>query len=673
MASAAVGPRRTVPFLNRVGARGEMRRLLAERRAEGRVCLLFVHGPEGIGRTSLASEFFHEDPSAFDQTYIEVAARQPDGKLVQQGEMLGQALRGLGLADTEQANSDTARSDAFQRLSAGKRFLMLVKDVASAEQVRNLIPAAAPEAAVVVTTRTMLRELLQHDFADVPLSKLPAAESRELLVWCMGPSAAGASSSVIDELAQLCDGFPLLIRILGSQLVRRPRAAVRLLEDLRASESALLTMDYAQRFTGFLNMAYDFLVQNLKLAYRRLSLVPGPSFGADVAAIALEVGRRRAEELLDELVDHELLVFDDVTCRYSFYRIVRADARRRALEADGAESVRLVIERITTWYLRAAIPRDAALADRWRVGAEFERYAEMGAERMPREVATAWFDGEWACLTACVRAAHDLGLHAIAWQLCVASFKYLHLHGHVDAWLDSHLLGVGSAEASGDRLGIMQVTSQRGAAYLAVGDTKRARADFEASLRAAIEADHRLGEQSALEWLGKTAAAEGDVTTAFRYYDESEAVIERSGATIPVAQQSRMRALLSLQRSRAWLIGAEWDHAASSAAVALAYFESSDETDNHAKCLMVLGDAAIGRHDVANAIQRFERSAELFASDGARRAHASALRKLGDARTADGDVSGAAEAFGRARELYVALGDATADVVAASITELTGQ
>ena len=53
--------------------------------------------------------------------YIEVAARQPDGKLVQQGEMLGQALRGLGVAEADLASSDAARAEAFQRLSAGKR------------------------------------------------------------------------------------------------------------------------------------------------------------------------------------------------------------------------------------------------------------------------------------------------------------------------------------------------------------------------------------------------------------------------------------------------------------------------------------------------------------------------------------------------------------------------
>lgn len=94
--SLVAGPRRGRPFLSRVGARQEMCRLYEQRWAERRVCL---DRPDGIGTTSLANEFFHEHKCAFPDAYIEVAARQPDGRRAQQGKMLGQALSGLGMAD----------------------------------------------------------------------------------------------------------------------------------------------------------------------------------------------------------------------------------------------------------------------------------------------------------------------------------------------------------------------------------------------------------------------------------------------------------------------------------------------------------------------------------------------------------------------------------------------
>lgn len=667
---AVFGPRRAVPFLNRVGAREEMRRLLVTRRAEERACLLFVHGPEGMGRASLASEFFHEDPSAFD-SYIEVVARQPDGRLVQQGEMLGQALRGLGLADTDQAGSDAARSDAFQRLSTGKRFLMVVKDVASAEQVTRLIPAAAPDAAVVVTTRTMLRELLHHDFADIPLGKLPQAESRQLLAMCLDGTADKIAVKTLHELADLCDGFPLLIRILAAQLARRPRTAARFVGDLRTSATALLSMDYSQRMTRFLDLAYEFLVRDLQVAYRRLALLPGPSFSAGAAAIALDTEVTNVERLLDDLVDTNLLVFDEESDRYSFYRIVRADARRRARLVDGAETCRSAISRVTAWYLDQAVPRDAALAKRWRVGPVFERHAVTRAQPVGRADAARWFDAEWPSLADCVGMAHEEGLHDIAWQTCVVLFKYLHLHGHYDSWLDTHRLGVLSAEASGDIAGIMQVTSQRGAAHLAVGDRESARADFVVSLEAAARIGHVLGEQSAQEWLGKVAAEAGDVDSAVAYYDESEAVIRHAREAIDAEQQERMRALLSLHRARLSLFRNAWEKAAVTAADALRYFESGDESDNEAKCLLVLGKAAYALGETAEAVRRFEGAADLFGRDNARRAQADALRWLGDALVAAGRAHEAALAYRRAQEIFVSLGDSAADLVADRLGALT--
>ncbi|WP_419702930.1 NB-ARC domain-containing protein [Promicromonospora sp. NFX87] len=643
-----------------------------EQWARGRTSLLFLHGPEGIGRSCLVAEYFHANRALFD-LYIDVVARQPDDRPVSQGELLGQALRGLGMADADLPISDAARLEAYRRLSARRRFLIVVKDPVSAEQVRNLIPADAPEAAVVATTRTMQRDLLTLEFADVLLSKLPPAESRELLEHCMGAAAAQVSSATIDELARLCDGFPLLIRILGAQLKGRPRVAQRYLRDLRASQSALLMMGEARRFASFLDVAYGDLEEVLKRAYRHLALLPGSSFGADAAAVVLGVDVDQAERLLDDLVDRNLVLFDDDIGRYSFYRIVQADARRRLLEADGPEVVRSSTGLITIWYLREAVPRDAVLASRWRVGAEFDRHAAADLEPLSRASATEWFDAEWESVVACVGAAHDQGLHDVAWQLCVAVFKYLHLHGHVDTWLDSHRLGVASARACGDHLGMMQVTSQRGAAYLAIGDTDRARTDFEASLRAAVQAGHRLGEQSAWEWLGKAAAEAGELSTAFRCYDESESVIDRSVLEIPAEQQARMRALLGLHRARARLVRGELERADAEATDALEYFRSTEELDNQAKCLMAMGGAVSGGEDFVKAAEYYERAAALFSADGARRAQAGAMLKLGDARRAVGDDRGAAKAFSVSRELYTALADATADEAGARLTDLNEQ
>lgn len=661
MGSVVTGLSRARPFLNRVGAKAAMETEFGVCTAEGRPCLLYLHGPDGIGRMSLVSEFSHQHQSAFD-TYVEVAARQPDGRLVQAGEMLGQALRALGVPDTELPAGLAERAFAFQQVSAGKRLLLVVRDVADVEQVVNLIPHSAPGAAMLVTGRAMLRGLLLHDFVDVPLSKLPREDAKALLVTSMG--SPDVPAPVVDGLAEICDDIPLLIRILGAQLRRRPVHAVeRHLRELRASDAALLTTEHSQRVGRILEVA-DGLVRDLRLALRQLALLPGPDFGVAAAAVAMETDGDRAEQVLEKLVDSNLLVCDPSGQRYSFYRIVRAHARSAADQVEGPEKVRAAVERIATWYLREAIPRDAALANRWRVGREFERFAAADLAPVSREAAIAWFDVEWASVVACVRAAHDQALHEITWQLCVAVFKYLHLHGHVDAWIDSHTLGIRSAEMpGGDVAGLMQVTSQRGAAYLAIGKTELAAGDFDTSLRAAVEAGHPNGEQSAWEWKGKTAAADRDVELAFRCFDESEAVIDRAEREIPADQRVRMRALLRLQRARTWAKLDDWTRAADSVSSVVNYFETIRETDNHAKCLMVLGDAAFGCGDLATAVGHYRRAAELFERDQTLRAQAIALHKLGTAKLAEQDFAGAAEALRPAEKLYLMLGDARADAV----------
>jgi tetratricopeptide (TPR) repeat protein len=647
-----------------------MRALLATRRAESRVCLMFVHAPEGLGRFSVASEFFYDDPEAFAGVWIEIAARQADGSLTSQGDMLAQALRGLGLPDAEQPASDAARAEAFQRLSAGRNFLLFIRDVASAVQVAALIPDAAPQAAVLVTTRTLLRDLYSLDFADIALHKLPEKESRELMAKGLGPTADKIDPDTLRELADLCDGFPLLIRVLSAQIVGRARTAPRFLVDVRNSVIVLLSMDVSQRMAKSLDLSYDTLLRDLQRAYRTVSLIPGSSFSSAAAAAAMNTDLDQAERLLDELVDANLLVFDESE-RYSFHGIIRADATLRAREIDGPEGCSAAVGRVVIWYLDEAVPRDAALSDRWRVGPVFAEYTRSGREPIARDDANAWFEAEWRTLVACVAAAQTVALHDGAWQLCIAAFKFLHQHGHYDAWLDSHSLALTSAEMSGNTAAIMQITSQRGAARLAVGSLDLARTDFLRSLDAAVAAKNPLGEQSAQEWLGKVEAAEGDVDAALRAYDLSQAVIDRAGDAIPPLQRVRMAALLSLQRARAFLIRQSWDDASASITGAVDYFgPQSKERENRAKSLLVLGQARFGAGDVAGAVVHFADAAGLFARDHIRRAEAGARLWLGDAHSGLGDTTSAVGAYQRSLELFSGLGDPTGDVVQGRIDAL---
>ncbi|MGW7538751.1 hypothetical protein [Amycolatopsis sp. NPDC054798] len=399
-----------------------------------------------------------------------------------------------------------------------------------------------------------------------------------------------------------------------------------------------------------------------------MSLIPGPSFTAPAAAAALDTDVDEAEELLDELVDANLLLVEGD--RFSFHSVIRADARQRARDKDGDAECSVVVSRLVTWFLREAVPRDAALSDRWRVGPVFAEYVRSEQAPPARDDAIAWFEAEWQAVTACVDLAHGVGLYQVSWQLCIAVFKFLHQHGHTDAWLDSHSVGLKSAEACGDIEAIMQVANQRGAAWLAVGDLAAARKDFETSLAAAIRAGHVLGVESAHEWLGKIAAAEGDFDGAFARYRRAEDVIHQAGAAIPADQKPRMLGLLGLQRARAHEHCAAWPAALEAVDRALRYFdEHSNERENRAKCLIVYAAAVHGAGDNARAVVAYREASTLFGADNLRRLQADALHRLGEVLAED-DRTAATDALRRARDLYLALGDPAADAVRSRLVEV---
>ncbi|MGW4528981.1 hypothetical protein [Amycolatopsis sp. NPDC004378] len=646
-------PRRAVPFLDRAAPRQLIHDFLVTRRDPERPGLVCLHARAGLGSYSLAAEVC-EDHLGYGGAYVEVQATAADGQAVPPGELLGQALRGLGLAEAELPGSDTERAHTFQRKSAGRRFVLLVKDVVAAEQVEPLIPHAAPDAVVLVTSRRALRRLYPHGFLAVALDGLPAAEARELMLSSLGPTAGQLESGLVDELCSLCDGHPLLIRLVAAHLLGRARAAEPLVARLRRSRAALLELDVAQPVASSLKLAYDGLADPFRRAYRRVALIPGPGFTPAAAGVACRTDVLSAAELLDELVDACLLIFDEVTGRYAFHAVVGEHARLRAFDDEDSEVRDAIVADVAEWYLREAAPRDAALSGRWRVG---EVFTAVSQPLPSRDDAIEWFDAEWQNLVACVSAAERVERHDVAWQLCVALFKFLHMHGHSSAWLESHRIGLAAAERAGDPAAIMQLTNQRGAAWIAVGDLEAARADFVASLAAAESAGHVLGKQSNLEWLGKVSARQGDLAQALARYDESERVVDTSGAAIPAGQAPRMRALLDLQRARAHQRAGDAPPARAAVERALTYFGgASGERENRAKCLLVLGD-------VLEVSAPHREAAGLFAADGLRRLEAEAWHRVGW-RDAD------PEALERARALYAELGDRREDDVKADLDGL---
>jgi tetratricopeptide (TPR) repeat protein len=629
---------------------------------------MFIRGMEGLGTSALAVRLYDDDPTLFGEKLIWVPGRDADGNAMSPGEILRTVLRGLGVPTADQEGALPNLAEEYQRVSRGKRFMVVVDDAAAAEALRLLIPVFAPEAVVLVTTPRRMRALIEADFEEFVLDKLSEDESLTLLRDRLGVTAERISDSDQHELAALCDGFPLLIRILAARIKDQPHVVPGLLADLRESIAALVGLDDEKRIEKFLDFAYHGLDVDQARCFRLLSLLPGPHFGVDAAAVALGMDADGAGRLMDTLVDANLLLRTDRgPIRYSLHEVARVDARARAREIRETDRV-AVLE----WYLEQAAMWDAALSGRWREGPVFDRL-RMAAGVVPsRADALTWFEVEWPNVVAAVQAAQEDNRHDIATQLCVALFKYLHMNGLVDAWIACHEAGLASARAVQDHRAIMQLTSQRGAAYLAAAEYGKAYADFAESLASASAVNSKIGEQSALEWLGKVVAAQGDTAAAMDFYARSWQVIDAAGDEIDAVQRPRAYATLRLQIARVLLMTQDWDRAAAEASESLAYFtgQVNPEIENQAKCLLVQGEAMAGAGDSAGAVAAFQRAVDLFDVDSARRNQARALELLADALAVVGERDRAADAFGRALVILDDVGSPNADRIRAKLAEL---
>jgi tetratricopeptide (TPR) repeat protein len=637
---------------------------------------MYVHGLEGLGVSCLVTQFSKDYRGLIDGPLIWLAGRRLDGQPVPVSELLAHLLRALGVPDDAQGSSDTDRVNSYHRVSRGRAFMVVVDDLVTPAQILSLKPSDAPRAVVVATTSLERRTLDSEGFAAFTPDLLPAEDSRSLFRTVLGETAGELAESTVHDLVEMCGGIPLLVKVLAAQIRGRARMAERLLIRLRASKLDLLALDDERRMAQFLDTTYQALPVQHAQAWRWLSLLPGAEFSLEAAAAVLAIDANDAFMVVEQLVEFHLLTVT-TTDRYAFHPVLREDARIRS-QRDDDLSVRVeVTERGLTWYLREALPRGAAVSNRWWVSPVIELMDGFYGGAVPsfsRSDALAWFEIEAANLIAAVRAANRQGLHGVAWPLCVALWKYLHIHKLYDAWIDTHRDGLASARAEGNVAGVMQLSSQLGAAHLDVGEYAEASRYFEESLVSAQALTHVIGEQSALEWLGKVAAAEKRLRVALEFYQQSWDVIARASDTeIDPAQKERAFALLWLQQARAYTKMLRWSEALTAALSAEDYFDRFDnETDNRAKTRLVRGQALLGMGEAEEAVSAFEAAMALFAGDEARRAQADTQRWLGQALITAGQSGQAVNVYRDALAYYQRMGSPLADDVAAALEDLDG-
>jgi predicted dinucleotide-binding enzyme/transcriptional regulator with XRE-family HTH domain len=316
-----------------------------------------ITGSGGMGKTTLAIRAAHVLRPSFPGGvfFLDLLGMSPQPVATDDALLL--LLRALGVADEQIPGDVPGRASVYRSLLRDRRALVVLDNAGSEEQVRPLLPGDGASLALI-TAKRLLAGL--EGVRRLTLGPLSLPEATELLTGIVGQRAARGETPALIQLAQLCDGMPLALRIIGNRLLSRPGwDAVDLAARLADEEHRL-----DQFKAGDLKIATAFWVSYEQLAdaarrvFRRLAVVPGRDYDAALAAVVAEVPVAVAWDALDELVDLGLL-HDSAQGRYRFHDLVRLFARTRLEEEESPSERAALTARVTSWLLRTAVDDDS--------------------------------------------------------------------------------------------------------------------------------------------------------------------------------------------------------------------------------------------------------------------------------------------------------------------------
>ncbi|MEV7216936.1 tetratricopeptide repeat protein [Kitasatospora cineracea] len=307
-----------------VGREDESALLDAALAADGGAVVAVV-GPPGVGKTELAVQAARRTGARV--LFVDLAGYDPERRLAP-AEALDGFLHALGLPPEDIPPALQDKSRAYRSLladTAGPPVLVVLDNAFSAEQLAPLLPGGNRANTLITSRHT------------------PAVDARLLeLAVLDGPSAVALLDSVLRtarpedarlarhpdaaaELARLCEGLPLALRVAAALLAdtptRPPSSLVAALRDERTRLRRLRHRELAVRAAFALSYAH--LSPDAARVFRLFALNPGPDLATSTVAAAVEADGPDAEELLAELAQAHLVEAGEPWGRWRMHDLMR--------------------------------------------------------------------------------------------------------------------------------------------------------------------------------------------------------------------------------------------------------------------------------------------------------------------------------------------------------------
>jgi DNA-binding SARP family transcriptional activator len=272
-----------------------------------------IDGIPGVGKSALAIEAAHRLAPRFPdgQIYLDLQGSTLGVSSLTASEALQRLLRLLDPAETAPLDPDESSARLRSRLGH-QRLILILDNVDDAERVSPILSARGG-CAVLVTSRGVLATL--NGVSYIHLDVLGDDEAVAVLGQLVGPGRVAAEPDASLQIARLCGGLPLALRIAGARLVARPGWSLRVfaqrLGDSRTRLDQLQVGGLAVRAAfevsyQALDSSDDPIDQLATSAFRAMGLLDEPSLGVPVIATLLAERPKAVEASLERLVDVRL-------------------------------------------------------------------------------------------------------------------------------------------------------------------------------------------------------------------------------------------------------------------------------------------------------------------------------------------------------------------------------
>lgn len=548
--------------------------------------VVMIDGMAGVGKTALAVRAVHRlgDRYPDARVFLDLHGFTPGREPLTAHMAIQTLLQSMGVPSGRIPSDVDQRVTAWRTEMAGRRAVVVLDNAASSDQVESLI-TGAPGCLTVVTSR---RRLVLDGATSISLDVLPPGAARDLVGGMVGARAA-AEPEAVTALVELCGGLPLALRIAAARLAHRPMWTVAdLVERLGEQRRTLTALAAGDRnVVASFAVSYDHLTAAQQEMFRALGRHPGPDVDAYAASALAGVSFFDARDLLEELLDHHLLV-QRVRGRYTFHDLVRAYARTQAGE-DGD------LGELHDYYLRVAhsaahLVQPGRAFDAPTIGiepAKVPSFDEQGA-------AMAWFSAERENLVATAVHAARTGSGRYTWEILRYVGHSLIVAHRLDDLVAVQEPALAEMRRTGDRTAemrgqymLMQVAYAQARYRDGVGHAEQ-------SIALACE----LGDE---KWQSDTLVVRAMLAHRLGRFDES---LELGRSALPVLQRNnsyRMAAICVANIGRAHLVRGDAEQARVHLDKALVLSREIGERSEEASVLCGLGAAhsRLGAHDQA--------------------------------------------------------------------------